>query len=70
MKDFSMTNRVLSLCAPPDDTGLTCAGVFALPGKKGWEIYSATMTGGDGGSAELSREQIRKIRKAEAAESI
>lgn len=65
-----MEKRVLSLVAHPDDTELMCAGTLALFNRRGWEIHSATMTGGDGGSAELSRAEISKIRKAEAAESI
>ena len=64
------TNKTaLSLVAHPDDTEFTCAGTLALLHSKGWEIHSATMTGGDGGSAELNRDEISRIRTAEAAKS-
>ena len=63
------SKTVLSLTAHPDDSEFACAGTLALLHRKGWEIHIATMTPGDGGSAQFSREKISRIRKAEAAES-
>lgn len=60
---------VLSITAHPDDAEFFCAGTLALLREKGWEIHIATMTPGDGGTKEYSREEISKIRTAEAAKS-
>ena len=65
-----MNNRVLSLCCHPDDTEFFCAGTLALLSENGWEIHSGTMTAGDGGTAEYTREEISKIRTREAEESV
>jgi LmbE family N-acetylglucosaminyl deacetylase len=59
----------LALCAHPDDVEFMCSGTLALLHKKGWQINIATATPGDCGSMELSRKEISKIRKAEAAAS-
>ena len=65
------TNRtVLGLLAHPDDAEQFCSGTLALLHKRGWDIHIATMTPGDGGSAEYSREEISRIRKAEATSSV
>ena len=42
------------------------AGTLSLLKKKGWSIHIATMTPGDKGSAEHTREEISLTRKAEA----
>lgn len=60
---------VLSLGAHPDDAEFMCAGTLALLAQKGWEIHIATMTPGDCGTVEYTREEISRIRKAEAAKS-
>jgi LmbE family N-acetylglucosaminyl deacetylase len=60
---------VLSLGAHPDDAEFMCAGTLALLRKKGWQVHIATMTAGDCGTVEYSREEISRIRKAEAAKS-
>ncbi len=60
---------VLSLGAHPDDAEFFCAGTLALLRKKGWQIHIATMTPGDCGTVQYSREEISKIRKAEAAKA-
>lgn len=62
-------NAVLAIFAHPDDAEIMCAGTLALLKKDGMDIHIATMTGGDKGSASLTREEISKIRKAEAASS-
>ena len=59
----------LSILAHPDDAEFLCAGTLALLHKNGWEIHVATMTPGDCGSTEYSRQQISSIRKVEAEKS-
>jgi len=61
-----MKKTALGFFAHPDDAELVCAGTLALLSKAGWEIHIATMTPGDKGTAELSREEISSIRKQEA----
>jgi LmbE family N-acetylglucosaminyl deacetylase len=60
---------VLSLGAHPDDAEFFCAGTLALLHEKGWEIHIATMTPGDCGTVQYSREEISRIRRAEAAQA-
>jgi len=60
---------VLSLGAHPDDAEFFCAGTLALLNKKGWQVHIATMTPGDCGTVQYSREEISKIRRAEAAKA-
>jgi len=67
--DMASPKTVLSLGAHPDDAEFMCAGTLALLHKKGWQVYIATMTPGDCGTVEYSREEISRIRKAEAAKS-
>ena len=64
-----MTNVVLAIVAHPDDAEFLCAGTLALLHKKGWEISIATLTAGDCGTKDLSKEEISLIRKNEAANS-
>lgn len=58
---------VLAIVTHPDDAEFLCAGTLALLKEKGWQIDIATMTAGDCGSLEYSREEISNIRKREAA---
>jgi LmbE family N-acetylglucosaminyl deacetylase len=60
---------VLSLGAHPDDAEFFCAGTLALLQQKGWDIHIATMTPGDCGTVQYSREEISRIRRAEAAKA-
>ena len=60
---------VLSLLAHPDDAEFMCAGTLALLHKKGWQVHIATMTPGDCGTVQYSREEISRIRRAEAAKA-
>ncbi len=60
---------VLALFAHPDDVEFLCAGTLVLLHQQGWNIHIATMTPGDVGSSTLSREEISRIRRAEAAKS-
>jgi LmbE family N-acetylglucosaminyl deacetylase len=64
-----MEKVVLGIFAHPDDAEIVAAGTLSLLKKAGWYVHIATMTPGDKGSAELSREEISRIRKAEAAAS-
>jgi len=57
------------LLAHPDDAEFLCAGTLALLHERGWEVHIATMTPGDCGSMRHSRDEISRIRRAEAAES-
>jgi LmbE family N-acetylglucosaminyl deacetylase len=61
--------NVLSLGAHPDDAEFFCAGTLALLRKKGWQIHIATMTPGDCGTVQYNREEISRIRRAEASKS-
>jgi len=58
---------VLSIGAHPDDAEFMCAGTLALLQKRGWQVHIATMTPGDCGTVQYSREEISQIRKNEAA---
>ncbi len=70
MCDFMEKRKLaLSLMAHPDDAEFLCAGTLALLHNAGWEIHTATMTPGDCGTAEHSREQISRIRRVEAAKA-
>jgi LmbE family N-acetylglucosaminyl deacetylase len=59
------SNNILAIFAHPDDAEIMCAGTLALLKKNGMDIHIATMTGGDKGSATLSRDEISRIRKTE-----
>jgi LmbE family N-acetylglucosaminyl deacetylase len=58
---------VLGFGAHPDDAEFMYAGTLALLHERGWEVHISTMTPGDGGTVEYSREEISRIRKGEAA---
>jgi len=60
---------VLSFGAHPDDAEFMCAGTLALLRQKGWQIHISTMTPGDCGTVEYNREEISRIRRAEAAKA-
>lgn len=66
---MTMNKTVLSLGAHPDDAEFFCTGTLALLHQKGWEIHIATMTPGDCGTVQYSREEISRIRRAEAAKA-
>jgi len=61
-----MPERVLSIMAHPDDAEFLCAGTLIRLQEKGWEIHIASMTPGDCGSMDLSREKIAQARIEEA----
>lgn len=60
-------SHILSFHAHPDDMETLAAGTLALLAANGHRITIATMTAGDCGSVEYTREQLGPIRKAEAA---
>ena len=66
---MASNKTVLSLGAHPDDAEFFCVGTLALLHKNGWQIHIATMTPGDCGTVQYSREEISSIRKAEAAKA-
>jgi LmbE family N-acetylglucosaminyl deacetylase len=67
---MTMNNKtVLSLGAHPDDAEFFCAGTLALLHQKGWQVHIATMTPGDCGTVQYSREEISRIRRAEATKA-
>jgi len=67
-----MAEQKTALCigAHPDDAEFLCAGTLALLHQRGWQIHIATMTPGDCGTVEYSREEISRIRKGEAAKAV
>ncbi|HCU21239.1 MAG TPA: LmbE family protein [Bacteroidales bacterium] len=64
-----MNKTVMGIFAHPDDAELMCAGTLSLFSKAGWKVHIVTMAPGDKGTAELSREEISRIRKNEAADA-
>ena len=64
-----MDKTVLGIFAHPDDAEMLCAGTLALLKKAGWSVHIATLAPGDKGTAEYDREEISKIRKAEASKA-
>ena len=59
---------ILSLLAHPDDAEFLCAGTLIRFARElNWEVHIASMTPGDCGSFEHSREEISAIRRAEGA---
>ena len=61
--------KVLAFFAHPDDAEFLCAGTLALLHARGASVHIATMTAGDGGSAELPPAEISRIRLREAAQA-
>lgn len=66
---MTINKTVLSLGAHPDDAEFFCAGTLALLHQKGWQVHIATMTPGDCGTVQYSREEISRIRRAEATKA-
>lgn len=60
---------VLCLEAHPDDAEFLCAGTLALLRQRGWQVHIASITPGDCGTVQYSREEISRIRKSEAAKA-
>jgi len=64
-----MEKIVLGVFAHPDDAEIVCTGTLSLLKEAGWDVHIATLAPGDKGTAEYSREDISRIRTAEAAEA-
>lgn len=60
------TERVLAVGAHPDDVEMMCSGILFALRQLGHEVHVASLTLGDGGSLELSAEEIRRVRHREA----
>ena len=58
--------RVLALHAHPDDVEIQMGGTLCRLADLGWEIAVVTMTAGDLGSADRTRDEIAAVRRAEA----
>jgi len=61
-----MKKSALAFFAHPDDAEILCAGTLSLLQKAGYNIHIATVGTGDKGTATHSREDIIRIRQAEA----
>jgi len=64
-----MVKNVLGIFAHPDDAEILCAGTLSLLKKAGCSIHIATMALGDKGTTTHTREEIARIRNAEARKS-
>ena len=58
--------RLLAVMAHPDDTEIFVGGTLFHLKDLGWELGIVTMTAGDCGSATIGRQEIARIRYAEA----
>jgi len=58
--------RVLAIGAHPDDAELSCGGTLALYRSAGVEVVIASLSLGDKGSRELSREETIRVRREES----
>jgi len=65
----SKSPRLLAVMAHPDDAEILVAGTLFHLKELGWELAIVTMTAGDCGSATVKREEIARIRKAEAQDA-
>jgi LmbE family N-acetylglucosaminyl deacetylase len=61
--------HILAFHAHPDDIETLAAGTLALLAANGHRITIATMTAGDCGAIDTSREETARIRKGEAAKA-
>ena len=66
---IEQNKNILAFMAHPDDAEFLCAGTLARLKNQGFQIHIATMTAGDGGSAELPNEEIARIRYNEAEQA-
>jgi LmbE family N-acetylglucosaminyl deacetylase len=64
--DPENASSVLAVMAHPDDAEILIGGTLVHLKSLGWRIGIITMTSGDCGSATLTREEISRIRYAEA----
>lgn len=64
-----MVKNVLGIFAHPDDAEILCAGTLSLLKKTGCFVHIATMALGDKGTTIHTRDEISRIRNAEARKS-
>lgn len=64
-----MVKNVLGIFAHPDDAEILCAGTLSLLKKTGCFVHIATMALGDKGTTVHTRDEISRIRNAEARKS-
>ena len=69
MSTESKSPRLLVFMAHPDDTEILVGGTLFHLEDLGWELGIATMTAGDCGSSTQGREEIARIRYAEAQDA-
>ena len=60
-----MTERVFAIAAHPDDIEFLMAGTLILMRRAGCEVHYMCIANGSCGTAELGREDIVRIRRAE-----
>jgi len=65
----SKSSRLLVVMAHPDDAEMLVGGTLFHLKDLGWELGIVTMTAGDCGSATVAREEIARIRYAEAQDA-
>ena len=63
------SQRVLAVGAHPDDVEIMCSGTLFALRQLGHEVHVTSLTLGDGGSLELSAEEIRRVRHREAIQA-
>jgi LmbE family N-acetylglucosaminyl deacetylase len=61
-----MEKNVLGIFAHPDDAEILCAGTLSLLNKTGWTVHIATVATGDKGTTVYARDELIRIRNAEA----
>ena len=66
MATDSKSPRLLVVMAHPDDAEILVGGTLFHLKDRGWELGIVTMTAGDCGSATMGRQEIARIRYAEA----
>lgn len=66
MSQEKQAPRLLTVMAHPDDAEFLAGGILFHLRALGWELGIITMTAGDCGSAIQSKEEISRVRRAEA----
>src|SRR5512133_3138532 len=59
----------LAVGAHPDDAEISCAGTLKVLQDAGYAIHIATMTLGDCGSKDMTADEVRRVRRAEAEDA-
>ena len=58
--------RAFAIAAHPDDIEFHMAGTLILLGRAGYELHYMTIANGSCGTTQYSRDEIIRIRRAEA----